>query len=342
MQLPGYTSGVSLAPYTTFKVGGAAEYFAEAHSEAELASLIETARAAEQPVTILGGGSNVLVADAGVAGCVIKNSIERWDEQVDDTHVVLTVGAGNVFDDVVARTVERGWWGMENLSHIPGSVGATPIQNVGAYGVEVADCIHTVRAYHPGTRSYREFTPAECAFAYRDSFFKRESGRAWVVVAVSFALSTEAQPNVTYRDVALRFANTTTTQADMRQAIIDIRSQKFPDWHTVGTAGSFFKNPIITQAKYERLRGSYPELPGYPTGDGRVKVPLGWILEHVCQLRGTSKGGVGSYAGQALVVVQTGGATARAIHAFADDVAKQVQAATGIAIEWEVTPLGQE
>jgi UDP-N-acetylmuramate dehydrogenase len=335
-----YEATVSLAPYTTFQVGGVAEYFTRVETVAALRAALAEASAARLPVTILGGGSNVLVADTGLAGCVIKNDIAGWVVATPSAEVVhLTVGAGMEWDALVAATVQEGWWGLENLSAIPGTVGATPIQNVGAYGVEVAEHIVSVAAVHRETGAPREFTNAECAFGYRDSYFKTAAGREWVVTAVTFALSTIPQPRLQYRDLAERFADTIPSQAAIRTAVYDIRGAKFPDWHTVGTAGSFFKHPIISAASYEILSERYPGLPGFVQADGTVKVSLGWILDTVCHLKGVYDGVVGCYEGQALVVVQRGGAQAADILRFAESVAEQVQAATDIVIEWEVTYL---
>jgi len=336
-----YRPNVPLAPYTTFKTGGVAEYFTTVTTQAELQGALAEASAPALPVTILGEGSNVLVADAGVAGCVIKNHITGWHVAPPADGVVrLTAGAGMEWDELVARTVAEGWWGLENLSAIPGSVGATPIQNVGAYGVEVAEHIVSVAALHRDTGKEHHFTAADCGFGYRDSFFKTPAGRAWVVTSVTFALSVTPQPRLHYRDLAEHFGTTVPTQADIRAAICAIRAQKFPDWHQVGTAGSFFTNPVITAAAYRALRASYPDVPGFPTATGDVKVSLGWILDKVCGLRGYYEGAVGCYEGQALVLVQTGGADTSAITAFAQMVAERVLTATGIAITWEVTPIG--
>lgn len=331
---------VALAPYTTFQIGGKAEYFAVADSIERLQSLLKVAQAAEQPVTILGGGSNVLVADRGIAGCVILMRItgRSYVEQKDI--VYATFGAGEVFDEIVTETCAHGYWGLENLSHIPGSVGATPIQNVGAYGVEIADVCTSVQAIHGETGEVRTFTPDACAFAYRYSFFKTDAGRSWIVTAVTFGLTSEDNPQLSYADLTTRLGDVSNlTPARVRAEIIDIRSHKFPDWSTVGTAGSFFKNPIIPSAQYDILQAQYPELPGYPTDNGMVKVPLGWILDKVCNLRGYTHETVGTYEGQALVVVNRGGATAAAVETFATDIAATVQAATNITIEWEVTRL---
>jgi UDP-N-acetylmuramate dehydrogenase len=342
--MDGFQSSVSLVTHTTFKTGGVAEYYATATSISQLTSLLATAAMHQQPVTILGGGSNVLVDDAGIPGCVIEIAITGWDSQdVGDGTVVVVVGAGVGWDEFVAATVAAGWWGLENLSHIPGRVGATPIQNVGAYGVEVADCITAVTAINQHTGERRTFRAHECAFGYRDSFFKTPDGRQWVIIAVTFTLTTSPTPILHYRDLAERFTTASApTQTEIREAIIAIRAKKFPDWQQVGTAGSFFKNPTITVDHFNALQARYPELPGYSQPDGQVKVPLGWILEHVCHLRGHQAGAVASYEGQALVLVNTGGATSAEVTAFASSVAAAVLEATNITISWEVTRLPYE
>lgn len=334
--LAGFTRAVPLALQTTFKTGGAAEYFARADSETELIELVAAAQAAELPLTILGGGSNVLVADSGVPGCVIQIALRGVQPTVQEDAVLLSAAAGEVFDEVVAYTVEQGWCGLENLSHIPGSVGATPIQNVGAYGVEVADCIHTVRILDTTTSEVSEYGAAECQFAYRDSRFKREPGR-FIVLAVTFKLSKQPNPKLTYKDLASRFPEGMAALSAVRAAIIAIRAEKFPDWHQVGTAGSFFKNPIIPNEQAAQIQKAYPDLPTYPVSDTHTKIALGWVLEHVCHMRGVSDGAVGTYAGQALVVVQTGGATTSNITDFVEQIAATVKRKTSIDIEWEVT-----
>lgn len=338
--MDGYQTQVSLATHTTFQTGGPAQYFATATTMTELKRLLTVAKEAGQSVTILGGGSNVLVADAGIAGAVIQNRLTGWDVLEADDVVTVTIGAGEACDTAVARSVAAGWWGLENLSHIPGSVGAMPIQNVGAYGVETADCLQSVTALHSHTLEERSFSPAECQFAYRDSWFKTAAGREWIITEVTFTLQRTPQPQLSYRDLAERFAEQTPTLAEIREAVIDIRASKFPDWHEVGTAGSFFKNPIISREHFHTLLERYPELPHYPVNESQVKVPLGWILDNVCQLRGVQEGAVGSYAGQALVLVNYGDATTAEITAFAERIAASVAAATDISIEWEVTPLG--
>ncbi len=338
---------VPLTPYTTFHIGGPAEYFATVDSVSGLREAVVWAHGQQLPVTVLGGGSNVLIADEGIRGLVVKNEIGGVTFREGGAAVEVTAGAGVLWDQLVEETVLRGLWGFENLSCIPGSVGATPIQNVGAYGVEVAEHIVSVEAYNIARDAVVHLTPSECRFGYRDSLFKQPEGKNLIVVAVRYALSTDPAPRLHYRDLAEwnRTREAPLTLAEIRAAVCAIRARKFPDWLVVGTAGSFFKNPIISKEHFEELQERYPDLPGHVVREeegqsqqtGRVKVSLGWILDRVLALRGYREGNVGTYEGQALVLVNYGGATAREVSAFADALAEKVRTATGIEVVREVS-----
>jgi len=334
---------IPLSGYTTLKVGGPAQYLTEVQSVAELREAVRWAHEHTLPLHILGGGSNVLVPDEGVQGLVIRNLITGIEVREVGDMVHLRAGAGEVFDDVVARACAEGWWGLENLSCIPGSVGATPIQNVGAYGVETAELVHTIDVYDTVTDTETTLTPEVCAFGYRDSRFKHDEGKRYVVTHVTYALSKVPAPRLHYRDLAewqqKRDTEAASALAEIRAAVCAIRSRKFPDWHVVGTAGSFFKNPVISAAEYARLVALYPGLPGHEAGEGMVKVSLGWVLDHVLAVRGVRDGAVGTYEGQALVLVHHGGGSAAEIGAFADGIARRVEDALGITLEREVTRL---
>jgi UDP-N-acetylmuramate dehydrogenase len=332
---------IALAAYTTFHTGGPAAYLWTVHTIAELETAVLFAQANKLPFFVLGGGSNVLVSDAGYSGVVIKMEITgRVYTEPDVTGVVrATVAAGEILDDVIAEMVKDGLWGLENLSHIPGTVGATPIQNVGAYGVEVSDCIQAVTVYDCIQHTVRELSVAECMFSYRDSVFKHQAGAAWIVTAVTFNVSTTPNPKVTYADIARVLGSRVATLAEIRSTIIDIRSKKFPDWRYVGTAGSFFKNPIMSEINASRLQKEYPALPVYPVRPGYAKVSLGYVLDKICGLKGYTSGNVGLYEAQALVLVAHDGATTTEILKFADTIAKLVFEKTHIEIECEVTKI---
>lgn len=330
---------IPLAPHTTLKVGGNAEFFCVVTDEATLAEAVQFANKEALPITVIGGGSNVLINDDGITGLVIKNEIQGQEESHEGDAVFMTVGAGEVFDDFVARTVEKGYWGLENLSHIPGTVGATPIQNVGAYGVEVSGLITEVAVYDMVLEEHTVLKNEECAFGYRDSVFKQPEGKKFVVTRVTYRLSTAPKPQLLYKDLVAVFEERDATQQEIRDAVIAIRSKKFPDWHHVGTAGSFFKNPIITNVAYASLKEKYSELPGFPVGTAYVKIPLGYVLDKILGLKGVHEGSVGTYQGQALVLINEGGATAAEITSFAESIVQKVYDTCGITVEWEVTRL---
>lgn len=335
-----FERSVALDAYTTLRVGGPAQYFLEATTRADLEDALVSAKKENLPVTILGGGSNVLISDRGVSGLVIRMVIKGISVVEEGSSVLLTASAGELLDDVVAYATSHGLWGIENLSHIPGTIGATPVQNVGAYGVEIGDVLVSVEAIDTHTGAVRIFTREECQFGYRDSIFKHSKGAGYCITAVTIRLSKEARPIVTYADLACRDLAQVTDPEIIRNAVIAIRSAKFPDWRAVGTAGSFFKNPIISTTQYVELSTQYPGLPGHPVGEDKVKIPLGWILDRVCQLRGYREGNVGTFAGQALVLVNYADDNAKEVQAFASMVIARVQAMTGITVECEVRTLG--
>jgi UDP-N-acetylmuramate dehydrogenase len=333
-----FQKNVDLKNYTTLKVGGPAELFVSVTSESELEKVM--VECTDKKVTILGGGSNVLIPDKGLSGVVVKNDIKGFEVEPIDTKILVRVGAGEIFDQVIKKCAENGYWGLENLSSIPGSVGATPVQNVGAYGVEVADVIASVKVYDNASKKFLTLSNEDCRFAYRDSLFKKDEGKNLIVCEVVFELSLNPKPNLAYKDLEKYFINQSDPELfSIREAVIEIRKQKFPDWNLVGTAGSFFKNPIVRRVTYERLREQYPGLPGFDVSDIDVKIPLGWVLDKVCNLRGYQVDQVGTYKDQALVIVNYGNASATDIKNFAEEIISKIFDKTGLRIEWEVTQL---
>jgi UDP-N-acetylmuramate dehydrogenase len=334
------TEHVSLAPLTTLGVGGVARYLIIVTDLSDIATAVQFALERALPYVVLGGGSNMLVSDTGYDGVVIAMRV--MGRQVTEAQFgrLVTVAAGEMLDDVIAWTVASGWWGLENLSHIPGTVGATPVQNVGAYGVEVADCIQSVTVYDTTTGTTYDMSVSDCMFGYRDSIFKQQPGR-YIIASVTFRLSTVRTPHISYKDLALLFEEVVdaVSIAEIREAVISIRSQKFPDWTVEGTAGSFFKNPIISATEANQLRQQYPDIPLYPTGDGQIKIPLGYVLDKICQLKGYAKNGVRLYEQQALVLVTEKNNSATAIENFSTEIKKIVKEKTGIEIEEEVTKI---
>lgn len=342
---------IPLRDFTTFRTGGPARFFCEAAGEAELAEAFLFAKEnaggkGSLPVFILGGGSNILVDDAGFSGLVVKMNVKGID--FTDDGKKIRVGAGENWDEFVGQSVSRGFSGAENLSGIPGTVGAAPVQNIGAYGAEVAAIVDSVRVFDAQENSWKTFSAAECGFEYRDSIFKKAKGR-YVIASVIFNLAKAAPAaavNIGYKDLADYFVasnndgKTAPTPADVRTAVLAIRAKKLPDVREIGTAGSFFKNPIIPAAHFSELKKQYPDMPSFPAGEGKVKVPLAWILDHVCGYKGVTKGAVGTYKNQALVIVnnfsQANGATASEIKKFAAEITAAVKEKTNIDIEPEV------
>jgi UDP-N-acetylmuramate dehydrogenase len=335
---------IKLAPYTTFRIGGPALFFCIVKAEDELKEATLFAKEKSLPIMVLGSGSNLLISGEGFNGLVIKNEIKGLAlgegavaESANDS-AILTAYAGESWDGLVDRAVYLGFYGLENLSSIPGTVGAAPVQNIGAYGVEVAQVIESVRIFDTKLMTFLTLSNSDCKFGYRDSIFKRKRGR-YVIVAVTFKLFRKGILKMDYKDVKEYFNNKgikVPTLVDMRRAIIEIRAAKLPNWKEVGTAGSFFKNPVITERQYEELKKKYPDLPGYPEEDGTIKVSLGWILDKICDARGLAVGKAGAYEKQALVVVTEEGATAKDVLALSAELMKRVKEKTGIEIEQEV------
>ncbi len=328
---------VPMHQYTTLKVGGKARYFIEVKTVEDLEKAGQFAKQTALPFLVIGGGSNLLFSDQGYNGVVIYNQLKgREFIKESDGSVTLVCQAGEVLDEVVADTVSRGLWGLENLSSIPGTVGATPVQNVGAYGVEVGDIISYVETFHLPTNTKKVFKKSECDFDYRDSFFKKEEGKNFIITAVHFHLENKSEPKINYADLKKRFSATVPTQKEIREAIMDIRSKKFPDWHEVGTAGSFFKNPIVTKNEAELLLVRFPELPMYETEDSQIKLSLGYVLDKVCNLKGYHEGNIELYSEQALVLVNYGKENSDEIKKFVNKIMEKVFTKTKIKITPEV------
>lgn len=330
---------VALSSLTTFRIGGNARYVAECASVADVAEAVAFAKEKALPYSPLGEGSNVLVSDEGYPGVVLHIRIGGIEmEDMDDGTVRVRVGAGIIWDRLVSIVAAKGLWGVENLAGIPGTTGAAPVQNIGAYGAELSDTVVSVLAFDTQQGKVVEFTKEACEFAYRESVFKKE--RKYVITEVVFALQSQGTPSVSYKDLqALAEQGTSlTTPREIAAAVRSVRSKKFPDLRVQGTAGSFFKNPIISIAEYDALRADYPDMPGYETTSG-IKVPLGWILDRVLSLRGFSMGPVRLYEQQALVLVAERGAHATDVDALAQYVAEKVLNETRIQIEREVQTL---
>lgn len=330
---------VPLASLTTFRLGGPARYLARVHDDAGLLDALKFAKANALPLLILGGGSNMLIGDHGYEGLVIRmegGNIEWTDE---GESVRVAADAGVVWDDLVQASVERGLFGIENLSAIPGTVGAAPIQNIGAYGTEAANVIECVEAIDRETCERVRLSHDACMFGYRDSIFKQKEGERFIVTRVIFRLVRSGHVNISYLDIARFFDGSdvnTIDLKDVRNAVREIRAKKFPSLAEIGTAGSFFKNPILDVENAEKLKARYPELPIYAAGPGKAKISAAFLIDRIAGFRGVRRGDVGSWHAQALVLVNFGHATAREVASFADEIRDRVRELTDVIIEPEV------
>ncbi|OGG48316.1 UDP-N-acetylenolpyruvoylglucosamine reductase [Candidatus Kaiserbacteria bacterium RIFCSPHIGHO2_01_FULL_51_33] len=332
---------VLLASFTTFQIGGRARFFARVRTPQDLKEALEWGEKEKVPFFVLGGGSNLLISDDGFPGLVIKIEIGGVSLKEEGEVFQVVAGAGEPWDPFVVRTIESGLSGLENLSGIPGTVGGTPVQNVGAYGVEVGTAIAWVEAYSMKTYKKRLFQNTDCQFGYRTSFFKTEEGRQWIITRVAFHLSKNGAPNLSYREVRDYFTNRETppTPLEVREAVLLIRSRKFPDIKVIGTAGSFFKNPAVDSTTLAKLLKEFPDLPHFPLRGGGSKIALGALLERL-QWKGVRRGRVGVFEKQSLVLVNYGGSTAQEMREFAENIIRDVREKTGIEIVPEIVFIG--
>lgn len=328
-----------LGSRTTIGVGGAARYLVEAQSERDVLEALAWAAQRGVAVRVLGGGSNLVVADAGFDGLVIAMAMRGVAFSADSGDARLTAQGGEPWDNVVASAVARGLAGLEGLSGIPGCAGATPIQNVGAYGQEVAETIESVRAIDREKRSAVELSAKECRFAYRDSFFKAEAPERFVVTEVRFALSERAPAVVRYPDLlkeVQRRELTAPTLAEVRDCVLAVRRDKsmLLDASDVNgrSCGSFFLNPIVTTTDVERVRAVAGDVavPTYPQPDGRVKLAAGWLIEQSGFSKGLRDGNVGLSTKHALAIVAHAGATAAEVARLSERIRQGVKARFGV------------
>lgn len=331
--------GVPLSSLTTFKTGGAASYVITASVD-DLADAVSFAEGKGLPWRVLGEGSNVLASDAGYTGVIIR--ILSSGVKMSDTEagVLVIADAGVSWDGLVSLVGERGLWGIETLAAIPGTVGAAPIQNIGAYGAEVGEVIEWVEVFDTRTHEVRRMDALACAFGYRDSIFKKQP--ELIVVRVAFLLSRDAGPRLMYKDLqdAQARGEALETPVEVASCVRRIRAGKFPDLSMYGTAGSFFKNPIIPRARAEELQKKHPELPIFSVSSELVKIPLAWILDRALALKGFTVGRARAFEKQPLVLVAEHGAATRDVNACADAIASRVREETGVVIEREVQHLG--
>jgi len=341
---------VPLAALTTLGVGGPARYFVEATSEAEVREALGLALDRDLPLFILGGGSNLLVSDGGFDGLVLKIALRGVERFADGAEVIFRVAAGENWDDFVLRSVEENCAGVECLSGIPGTVGGTPVQNVGAYGQEVAETICEVEALDRQSLRVLTFGKEECGFRYRHSRFNSADRDRYIILRVSYALRRGGKPSVGYADLQKTFADGPSEPSlmEVRNAVRETRRSKamllLPGDDDCRSAGSFFKNPVITQPEFEaldeRLRSRGLVLPSYPAGEDMRKLSAAWLVEQAGFAKGYCRGGAAISRRHALAIVNRGGATAAEIVALKDEIQTRVLAAFGIQLQPEPVFLG--
>lgn len=334
-----FQENVSLKPYNTFGIEARAKAFAFFHSREELSEQLKAAEeASNNAPLILGGGSNVLLTK-DVDGVVLKNEIcgiEKVDE--DDEHIYIKAGAGENWHQFVLHCLANNQAGVENLALIPGSVGASPMQNIGAYGVEIKDVFHSLEAFHIKDKAVQAFSLQECRFGYRESIFKHQYKGQFVITSVTYKLFKNPIYNTSYGAIQQELESMGVKELSIQniaQAVINIRSSKLPDWSVVGNAGSFFKNPEIDKQQYEDLKKLHPDVVAFPVANGRMKLAAGWLIEQ-CGWKGYRNGDAGCYPKQALVLVNYGAATGSDIYALSEQILQSVKEKFGVVLEREV------
>lgn len=325
----------SIKELTTLKVGGEARYFGVLRSASDIEEAQAFAKQKRLPVFVLGGGSNVVASSGTIDALVLKNEI-FGKEILEETEnsVLIKVGAGEDWDEFVAFCVERGFIGVEALSAIPGTVGGSPIQNIGAYGSEASHVIDSVEVFDMEDSLLKIFSKEDCDFSYRDSVFKKNLGK-FVVANVTFRLSKNTDINIPdYPGVKENLNTEKPNLFDIRQTIIKIRGSKLPDPKVVPNVGSFFKNPIVSIEEFEKIKEEYPDIKNFSAGKGYIKIPAGWLIE-AAGLKGSSFGKVGTYKNNALVLVNEGDATFEDIIEAQEKIKEAVKEKFGIELERE-------
>lgn len=332
-------NNIDLKPFNTFGISVKATHFAPFSSVEELRKQLTCFP--NEELLILGGGSNVLFTK-DFNGLVLKNELKGFEiVSEDDNTVLVKAGAGEIWHEFVLRCIEHGFAGLENLSLIPGSVGASPMQNIGAYGVEIKDVFEELEAYHIESGELHRFDKNSCEFGYRESVFKRKLKGQYIIVSVTYKLSKKADLNTSYGAIETELQKmgiVNPTIKDISNAVIAIRSSKLPDPKVIGNAGSFFKNPVVDQAIVDSILKNYPEAPNYPSEPGKRKLAAGWLIEQA-GWKGKTLDNYGVHKLQALVLVNYGGATGSQVYDLSSAIIADIQQKFGVTLEREVNIL---
>ena len=327
---------ISLKPFNSFGIDVPAKYYASFATTEELTELVQQFH--NEKILLLGGGSNILFTKP-FDGAVIKNNLKGIElVNEDKDHYYVKVQAGENWHGFVRYCIEKNYAGLENLSLIPGNTGAAPMQNIGAYGVEIKDVFYELEAFHLADRSLQTFRLEDCAFGYRESIFKKQYANQFAILNVTYRLRKQPVFHTSYGAIEMeleRMQVTTLSIKEISDAVIRIRSSKLPDPAIIGNAGSFFKNPVIPQWQYEQLKNDFPSIPGYPAQDGFTKTAAGWLIEQ-CGWKGYRKGDAGCYDKQALVLVNYGHAAGEEIFELSALIIKSVSDKFDIRLEREV------
>lgn len=338
---------ISLRQYNTLGIDAKARYFSSFSSLDELQELLDYSKTVRARHLVLGGGSNLLFT-SDYDGLVMKNAIPGLDLiREDDQHVYLRAGAGEQWHALTQYCIKNNWAGVENLSLIPGSAGAAPMQNIGAYGVEIKDVFDELQAFHVQEQKLYSFSKADCEFGYRESVFKNRYRNQFVIVNITLRLNKRPVFHTSYGAInqeLQRMGVQELSIAAIAQAVINIRRSKLPDPSTTGNAGSFFKNPSVSREFFQSLKQTYPDIVAFDNPDGTVKLAAGWLIEHcgpadnpaVRSWKGYRKGDAGCHALQALVLVNYGKASGKEIFELSEAIAKSIEAKFGVRLEREV------
>jgi UDP-N-acetylmuramate dehydrogenase len=330
----------SLKGHNTFGIEAFARYFVQIESEEQLIELFSIEKFHSLPKLILGGGSNILFTK-DYDGLVIFVNIKGISHEVKEHLVQVTAGAGEVWNDLVQYCVTRDFAGIENLSLIPGTAGAAPVQNIGAYGVELKDVFQSCTAFDTQTQSFAVFSREDCKFAYRDSLFKSIEKDRYIITSISLGLSTTPMINTSYGAIEQELKNRAIETPDIRdisEVVSSIRVSKLPDPSTIGNSGSFFKNTIIDIDSFNQLQSKFEEIVHYPVGADNVKIAAGWLIEQ-CGWKGVKHGNTGTWKNQALVLVNHGGAEGAEVYDFSEKIIASVFTRFGVTLEREVNVL---
>jgi len=338
-------NNIPLAPLTTLKIGGQARYFVRAENESDIVEALEYASDKKLGLFVLGGGSNILVSDEGYNGLVLQIALTGVAYDPFDDSTLVTAMAGEDWDMLVKSCVNSGLAGLECMSGIPGSVGGTPVQNVGAYGQEVAETIEAVRCFDRLTGQVVELSNLQCGFTYRTSIFNSSERGRYIVVSVAYRLAQGGPAKVVYKDLVERFDGTEPTLHEVRKAVLEIRRAKSmvidASDPNSQSAGSFFKNPVVSESQLDDLRVRFPEIPSFVFGE-RYKIPAAWLIENAGFQKGYRLGNAGISTNHTLALINAGGASARDVIALKDLIRTKVLSEFGIALEPEPVFVGFE